>query len=198
MSTAFTLAGVSAVLRKLFDSHLRDSGVAAALGTRVEVTVRSPDRLVIQEGSSQLNLFLHHVGQSAQVRRAPVRHPAPPLATLSAGLDLHYLISAHASQDFHAEILLGHAIGLLHEHPIVSGQLIRSSLFPQPPIDAAEPPALEAVAKSEFANGLVELRITPEALSRDDLARVWLATRTSARPSVTYQVTVVFQETPPR
>ncbi len=35
-------------------------------------------------------------------------------------LNLHYLLTAFGSQELHSEILLGYAMQVLHENPIVS------------------------------------------------------------------------------
>ena len=47
----------------------------------------------------------------------------PPLA-----LNLHYLVSAYGKNEFDAEILLGWAMQVLHENPILSRQTIQDKL----------------------------------------------------------------------
>ncbi len=47
----------------------------------------------------------------------------PPLA-----LDLHYLLTAYANADTEAEALLGYAILILHDYPILSRNDIQHSL----------------------------------------------------------------------
>ena len=55
----------------------------------------------------------------------------PPLA-----LDLHYLLTAYGSVDLNAEILLGFAMDLLNETPMLSRDTIRRSLSPTDPVQA--------------------------------------------------------------
>ena len=52
----------------------------------------------------------------------------PPLALNN----LHYLLSAYSGGDLHAEILLGYAMQLLHEMPVLTRAAIRTAPTPRP------------------------------------------------------------------
>ena len=58
----------------------------------------------------------------------------PPLA-----LNLHYLLTAYGTADFEAEILLGYAMHILHERPVLDRAAIRRALDTEPagPVDPA-------------------------------------------------------------
>ena len=110
----------------------------------------------------------------------------PPLA-----LNLHYLISAYGSADLHAEILLGYAMQLLHENPVLTRDAIRTALQPSPDVGTTLPPALRALADSGLQDQVEQLSITPEFLSTEEMSKFWTATLAHYRPSAAYEVSVV-------
>ena len=127
MSSPLAIGAVSAVLRNLLDNGIVEQ---VALGTTVNVTATAPDliRLNAPDDPPQLNIFLYQVTPNAALRNAELpsrsargeRVSNPPLA-----LDLHYLITAYGKTDFQAEILLGYAMHLLHERPLLDRPAIR-------------------------------------------------------------------------
>lgn len=200
MSTALAIAGVTAVLRDRLNDGLVNHNVAGLLGNAVTVSVRSPDRVMSADGTenSQLNLFLYQVTPNLGWRNEglPSHDPGgrhrlsnPPLA-----LDLHYLIAAYSGGDLHAEILLGYAMQLMHEFPVISREMIRTALNPSPDVGETLPPALRALAECGLADQIEQLRITPLTLSSEESSKLWTATLSSCRPSAAYQVSVVLIE----
>jgi hypothetical protein len=200
MSTALAIAGVTAVLRDRLNDGLVNHNVTGILGSTVTVSVLPPDR-VVAEGStetSQLNLFLYQVTPNLGWRNeglpsadAAGRHQLsnPPLA-----LDLHYLLSAYSGGDLHAEILLGYAMQLLHEFPVLSRQMIRTALTPSPELGPGLPPALQALSDCGLADQVEQIRITPQFLNTEESSRLWTATQSHYRPTAAYQVSVVLIE----
>jgi hypothetical protein len=197
MSTALAIAGVSAVLRDLLNDGLVNHNVSGVVGSSVIVTTLPPDKVVQNNGveATQLNLFLRHVTPNLGWRNEglPSRDPSgrnrlsnPPLA-----LNLHYLISAYGSADLHAEILLGYAMQLLHESPVLTRDAIKTALQPSPDVGTVLPPALRALAASGLQDQVEQLRITPEYLSTEEMSKFWTATLAHFRPSAAYQVSVV-------
>lgn len=200
MSTALALAGVTAVLRDRLNDGLVNHNVAGVLGSTVTVSVLAPDRVVPADGteSSQLNLFLYQVMPNASWRNQGLpshdsggrqRLSNPPLA-----LDLYYLVSAYSGGDLHAEILLGYAMQLMHEFPIITREMIRTALSPSPDVGVVLPPALRALADCGLADQLELLRITPLTLNTEESSKLWSATQSSLRPTAAYQVSVVLIE----
>jgi len=197
MSSALAIAGVTQVLRDLLNDELVNANVAGELGQSVTVTTLPPDRVVPQNGTeaSQLNVFLRHVTPNSGWRNEglPSRDGAgrarlsnPPLA-----LDLHYLISAYGAEPLHAEVLLGHAMQLLHENPAIPRDVLRTSLNANVDPDQVLPEALRSLATSGLADQVEQLRITPEYLSTEDMSKFWTATLAHYRPCAAYQVSVV-------
>jgi hypothetical protein len=197
VSTALAIAGVTQVLRDLLNDRFVNQNVAGQIGQSVTVSTLPPDKVVQQNGieATQLNLFLRQVtpnlgwrneGQPSRDGAGRSRLSNPPLA-----LDLHYLISAYGAADLHAEILLGHAMQLLHENPSIPREAIRNSLQPAPDQAGTLPPWLRSLAGSGLENQVEQLRITPEFLSTEEMSKFWTATLAHYRPSAAYQVSVV-------
>src|SRR4030095_303497 len=113
----------------------------------------------------------------------------PPLA-----LDLHYLLSAYGSEDLHADILLGYAMQLLHETPVLGRSAITTALTPPPPLGTALPPALQALAECGLADQLEQIKITPEYLNTEEVSKLWTAVQSHYRPTAAYLATVVLIE----
>lgn len=197
MSTALAIGGVTAVLRDRLNDGLVNHNITGMLGSTVSVSVLPPDR-VVAEGdaeASQLNLFLYQVTPSTGWRNqtlpaydADGRHRLsnPPLA-----LDLHYLVSAYSAGDLHAEILLGYAMQLMHEFPVLTRAMIQTALNPSPDVGTTLPPALRALADCGLADQVEPLRITPQFMNSEEMSKLWTACQASYRPSAAYQVSVV-------
>jgi hypothetical protein len=197
VSTALAIAGVTQVLRDLLNDRFINQNVAGDLGQSVTVSTMPPDKVVQQNGveATQLNLFLRQVTPNLGWRNEglPSRDGAgrarlsnPPLA-----LNLHYLISAYGAADLHAEILLGHAMQLLHENPAIPRAAIHRALQPDPDAAGTLPPWLRALRDSDLENQIEQLRITPEYLSTEEMSKFWTSTLAHYRPSAAYEVSVV-------
>jgi Pvc16 N-terminal domain len=200
VSSALAIAGVTAVLRDLLNNGLIDHSVSGALGNAVTVSALPPDRIMPSNGvePTQLNLFLYHVtpNQGWRNERLPSRDSAgrtrlsnPPLA-----LDLHYLLNAYGAEDLQAEILLGYAMQLLHETPVLSRSAMNTALNPSPPVGAGLPPTLQALAACGLADQLEQIKITPEYLSTEEVSKLWTAVQSHYRPTAAYVATVVLIE----
>lgn len=196
MSNALALAAVTAVLKDLLDNGLIDRNVSTTIGGPVTVSALPPDRVKSNgDEPTQLNLFLYHVAPNQGWRNVDLpsrdgrgaRTANPPLA-----LDLFYLLTAYGKQDFEAEILLGYAMHLLHETPVLTRDAIRRSLSPVAPIDGGIlPPPLGALAAAELAEQVELVKLTPQPLNTEEVSKLWAAIQTNYRPSVAYQASVV-------
>ena len=195
MSNALALAGVTAVLHKLLMDGFVRQNVSGLLGVSVSITVLAPDQVVTAGGSeeTQVNLFLHRVtpnlgwrNEGLPSRDASRAHRLsnPPLA-----LDLHYLLSAHGSEPYLREIVLGFALQLLHETPLLTRELI-ARLLAAP----AASGALSALAQSGLEYQAEPIKITPEQLSTEELSKLWTAGQIHYRPTAAYLATVVLIE----
>ncbi|MBI3529347.1 MAG: DUF4255 domain-containing protein [Betaproteobacteria bacterium] len=193
MSSPLAIGAVSAVLRNLLDNGIVEQ---VALGTTVTVTATAPDivKLDAIEDPPQLNIFLYQATPNAALRNDDLpsrssrgdRLTNPPLA-----LDLHYLVTAYGKSDFQAEILLGYAMHLLHERPMLDRAAIRLALDPSPLDVSMLPPAFQALAASDLADQVESIRITPMVMSIEEMSKLWSAIQSHYRPSAAYQVSVV-------
>lgn len=198
MSSPLAIGAVSAVLRNLLDDAMITS-VAPSLGSTVQVTAVAPDTIDLddEQMGPRLNLFLHQVSFNPAWRNAalPSRTQAGERASNAPlALDLHYLLTAYGRSDFHAEILLGYAMHVLHERPWLDRASIRDALAPGPLGLSMFPPHLQALSQSDLADQMEAIKIVPSELGAEGMSRLWSAIQTHYRPSAAYQVSVVLIE----
>jgi hypothetical protein len=191
MSSPLAIAAVTAVLKNFLDNSIAE--VATALGGNITVSAEPPDR--IDNGASspdRINLFLFQAAENQGWRNAafPSRNANgdrisnPPLA-----LDLSYLLTAYGAADFHAEALLGYAMYVFHEMPVLTRDAIRAvSLTP------ADPPLLAGLNGSGLADQIEQIRITPQPMAVEELSKIWSALLTQYRPTAVYKASVVLVE----
>ncbi|MDX2215559.1 MAG: DUF4255 domain-containing protein, partial [Oculatellaceae cyanobacterium bins.114] len=202
MSSAFAIGTVTAVLKSLLDNSLNQLP-----GMTVQQTsVRPPDQLATGEKeASQLNLFMYHVTPNSGWRNVGMpsrsangdRLTNPPLA-----LDLHYLLTAYSRENYHAEVLLGYGMQVLHEVPVLTRQAIRSAFTPpgaaSPPPGTSPPDRLTTLEKklylSELDTQIEQIKICPEILNIEEMSRLWSTFQVHYRPTAAYQVSVVLIE----
>lgn len=198
MSSPLAIGAVSAVLRNLLDNGLIEAG--AALGNVVKVSAVAPDTINLQDpqASPQLNIFLHQLSHNAAWRNSalPSRSSVTGerLSNAPLALDLHYVITAYAQADFHAEILLGYAMHLLHERPVLDRAAIRRALQSNPVNTSLLPPAFQALAAADLADQVELIKITPAVMGTDEISKLWSALQSHYRPSAAYQISVVLIE----
>jgi hypothetical protein len=193
MSNAFAIAAVSAVLRNLLNTGLGRLDLAA-LGNW-SVSTLPPDRaLANNDGErNQINLFMYHAttNQGWAHFGLPARDAAgqrltnPPLA-----LDLHYLLIAYGREELHAETLLGAAMQILHENPVLTRAFISQTFTP----GNHPPPEITMVAGSGLADQVELIKICPQPLNTEELSKLWAAFQSRYRPTAAYCLSVVLVE----
>jgi hypothetical protein len=196
MSSPLAIGAVSAVLRNLLDNGLIETG---PVGAPVSVSAVAPDTIDLEAaGQPRLNLFLYKVTPNPGWRNhgLPSRSSAdggrlsnPPLA-----LDLHYMLTAYSRADCEAEILLGYGMHLLHERPVLDRAAIRRALDPSPLDVSMLPTPFQALAASDLADQVEQIKITHAVFGSDDMSKLWSALQTHYRPSAAYEVSVVLIE----
>ena len=182
MSGALALAAVTAVLKDLLNNGAIANDLASLAGNPVKVTSRPPDQL--KTGTAEetgLNLFLYHTTHNTTLRNQALpaidprgeRVANPPL-----GLHLHYLLTAYGTDEYQAEILMGYAMQLLHDTPVLTRKAIRDSLSAIPSLQVSGsilPVAFQSLAASDLADQIEPVKITPDPLSVEDLSKLWSA-----------------------
>jgi hypothetical protein len=176
MSNSLAIAAVTATLSRLLGDSLKDD-----LGGG-NVTTRPPDKA--RDGNSnQVNLFLYNVALDPAWRNTDMPRQArpgetgyPPLA-----LNLFYLLTAYGKDDDkpdpNSHRLLGSAMSVLHDHPLLGAAEIKAAL-----------------SGNDLGDQIERVRITPQQLSIEELSKLWTIFQTQYRISVAYQVSVVLIE----
>ena len=175
MSNNAAIAAVTATLTNMIQAAVAADATVSS-GT---VTARPPDRARQGAAGNQVNLFLYRTSIDAAWRNQdpPAIRPGesgqPPLP-----LVLSYLITAYGEDDDEilAHRLLGIAMGVLNDRPVLSRSQIASAL-PAP--------------GSDLQNQVERVRITPFPIPQDEISRMWTTFGTGYRLSVSYDAAVV-------
>lgn len=196
MSSALAVAGVSAVLQ-FYLTNLY-TPLSALFGGTVTVSAKAPD--IVQEAftsgspENQVNLFLHQVTHNVGWRNQDLPSAGPDgmtrLSNPPLALDLHYLLTAYGSEDWQAEALLGYALLMLHENPVLTRNDISTAISKLPTNDPSNPLSTPLGAAG-LANQIEMLKITPATLGREEMAWLWTALKADYRPTFPFQVSVV-------
>src|SRR5262249_33298904 len=137
MSSALAIAAVTAALKALLATRLLDHDLSQ-VGS-VTATATPPDRVTTGANEpNQLNLFLYQVTPNLGWRNVdlPSRDiNGARLTNAPLAIDLHYMLTAYGSADLNAEILLGYAMQMLHETPVITRAQLRTVLAPTSPVD---------------------------------------------------------------
>ncbi|MGD0830446.1 MAG: DUF4255 domain-containing protein [Terracidiphilus sp.] len=197
MSNALAIAGVSAVLQFYLNNLY--SNLSAMFGGTITVTAQAPD--LVQNSfanltslENQVNLFLHQVTYNQAYRNVSLPSLAadgitlrqsPPLA-----LDLHYLLTVYGTADWQAEGLLGNALMMFHQNPIIARADITYALNNLPPKNNLS----SALANCGLADQFEMIKITPATLGREEMAWLWTALKADYRPTFPFQVSVVLMQ----
>ncbi len=194
MSSALAIAATTFLIKDLLDNHLIAQGLTSSLG-EVSVTALPPDRVPVgAEERSQLNLFLYRITPYTGWRGSRVGDGAPNGRVAPAAppltLDLHYLLAAYGEHDFHAELLLGVAMRVLHQTPALTAAAIRGVLTTGVSAGGSSPLRAALAAASINAGG-EGVTIEPEFLSSEETSKLWSALQARYRPSAAYKVSAV-------
>jgi hypothetical protein len=177
VSNALAIAATTATLHTLLVHEIprRDVGLAD-----LNVTTQPPDRARTGVTTAQLNVFLYQTVVNAAWRNMDMPRPPksggtgfPPLA-----LNLFYLITAYgrgdADNDAVSHRVLGSAMSVLHDHPLLGADEIRS-----------------VMPGNDLARQIERVRITPQPFSVEEISKLWTAFQTNYRLSAAYEATVV-------
>jgi hypothetical protein len=202
MSTALAISGVTAILQFYLNNVY---GTAVGFSSPVSVSCKAPDQVKIGAAGSadvenQVNLFLHQVTHNAAWRNSDLpsmgsngstRLKNPPLA-----LNLHYLLTAYGSDDWQAEALLGYALMMLHEAPMLTRSDVSNALktLTGPPQVYPLNPLSPYLAGTGLADQIEMIKIVPETLGREEMAWLWTALKADYRPTFPFQVSVVLMQ----
>ena len=191
MSTPLAVATVTAVLQNFLQNSVTD--LAAVLGGNITVSTEPPDR--IDNGTAspdRINLFLFQATENQGWRNLALPSRSANGDRISnpwLALDLSYLLTAYGAGPLHAEALLGHAMFVLHEMPVLTRDAIRAVTLSPP-----QPPLLAGLTISELADQIEQIKIAPQVMSVEEISKIWSALQSQYRPTAVYKVSVVLIE----
>lgn len=201
MSNALAIAAVTAVLKDLLETGLLREAIVTSIGDLL-VTALPPDRISVgTDERTQLNLFLYQVSQnrnadwmtreSRGVRGVDSRSQNPPLA-----IDLHYLVTAYGGKDFQAELLLGYAMQVMHEMPVLTRDDIYTALKHISTVNTASvfAQAIASTSVTDLADRVGQIKICPEFFNMEETSKLWSALQTHYRPSAAYLASMILIE----
>lgn len=185
MSNAFSIVAATLTLRSLLNevatADYSNLPADARPVNQIDITTLPPDQVRPDNARSRLNLFLYNTEYNASWRNMdpprqvrPGENAAPVLP-----LNLHYLITVYAENDNEliGQVLLGNAMRILHDHPVLSRDEINTAL-----------------ALSELDAQVERVRITAQPFTRDDLSKLWSGFQSEYRLSAGYEVGVLLIE----
>ncbi|HLI05061.1 MAG TPA: DUF4255 domain-containing protein [Ktedonobacteraceae bacterium] len=199
MSGALAVASVTAVLKHLLGNVLVQQSTIAGMGD-VTVSALPPDRVLASGGTeehNQLNLYLYRLTPDSAWRRGGTLTSAQKMGVeqenLPLALDLHYLLTAYGERDLYAEILLGYALQFFYETPVLTREMIRSTLASLSAGNGSHA-GVTALTTSMLSEQLERISIRPEFLNTEEMSRLWTSFQARARLSTSYEVSVVLIE----
>jgi hypothetical protein len=175
MSDSSAIAAVTAALRVLLERGLKDYVAAGGITTKPLDKARDGN-----EDKNQVNLFMYQVTLNAGMRNMDLPRLVKPGETGSPPLPLvlHYLLTVYGKKDDYPDpeshVLLGNAMRVLHDHPVLGPAEIR-----------------EAFKDNDLYKQIERVRIVPQSISLDDLTKLWTASQGHFRTSVAYVVSVI-------
>ena len=101
-------------------------------------------------------------------------------------------MTAYGTEDWEAEALLGYAVLMLHDNPVLARADIATALQNLPPAQSLS----TALTTTGLADQIEMLKVTPETLGREELAWIWTALKADYRPSYPFMVSLVIIKSP--
>ncbi|HBB87633.1 MAG TPA: DUF4255 domain-containing protein [Blastocatellia bacterium] len=177
MSNQLAIAAVTATLRSLL---VRGVGIP-------DVTARPLDNARRSVTGHQLNLFLYQVLPDAAFRNQDLPRQIKPGETGFPALPLmlSYLLTAYSDDedDTSAHRLLGQAMSVLHDHPLLGAAEIHNATLPTTDL-----------SDSDLHQQIERVRINLDPVSFKDMSQMWTTFQIHYRLSAAYQVSVVLIE----
>ncbi len=161
MSNTLAIATVTATLQQMvINAVISDfPGVNVSIGPPLENPPNSP----------QVNICLYQISPNKGYQNADL--PARDAVTGNwvtqpqLGIDLHYLFTFYGNnQQLQPDRLLGDVLSMLYTQPILSRSLIEATI---------QLPNYSFLVNSDLANSPENIRLTPQADPREEVAQLW-------------------------
>lgn len=181
MSSLKAIGAVTHTLKSILDESVNDEGIDT-LG--VAVFTEPMDRLEteLDNTGNALNLYLYMVKENGGWRNQDLtsrNKSGQRITNPYLALDLYYVMSAHGSEKFNADLILGYGMVAFHDNVIIGRDFIASKL------------AGEAIlADSNLSDQIEQIKIIPEYLNTEEISKLWTMFGAKHRLSVYYKVSV--------
>ncbi|MGH8072135.1 MAG: DUF4255 domain-containing protein [Candidatus Entotheonellia bacterium] len=184
MSNFLAIATVTAALSQTLRAAVETDVPGAS------VTTLRPDAAGSGIPATRVNLYLYQVTPNTAWRNAdlPTRNSDGQLMQRAqVALDLHYLLNFYGDEgQLEPQRLMGSTVRTLHSLPLLTRQMIRSTVAN---------PAFFFLAPSNLADAIELVKFTPLPLSLEELSKLWsVFFQTTYTLSIAYQGTVVLIE----
>lgn len=188
MSNYLAIATVTASLSQLLQEAAREAVPGAS------VITERPDKTGNGTPGPTINLYLYQVIPNTAWRNAdlPTRQDNGRLIQRpQTALDLHYLLTFYGSEtQLEPQRLLGSAVRMLHDWPVLSRERIRATIQA-----ATDADANHFLAGSDLVEQVETIKFSPLPLSLEELSKLWsVFFQTPYALSVSYQGSVVLIE----
>ncbi len=193
MSDFRAISGVSSTLQALLRDRMELPAGVTLNDLQITISTplgETPPGTPPAPEAPRVNLFLYQVSESPFLsnqdlpgRGHPSAYGNPPLS-----LNLHYLLTAYGSHsagngafldESQAQLLLGSAMRVLHDFPLVSDSL-----------QTVREPVGRAILHPALVGAYERLKICLDPISMEDLTKIWTALTIPYRLSAAYSVSV--------
>ena len=183
MSNALAITATTLTLQSILQKGILSDPNDTDLNDTT-VSILPPDKARGNSNANQLNLFLYQILPNAAWRNQNIPNQVKPgeTGTPPLALTLHYLLTAFGKDNDttlpYSHHLLGKAMSILYDHPLLGADEIRSAT-------TASFPA------SDLDKQVERIRITLQPLSLEEISKLWTGLVTQYRLSVGYEVSVM-------
>ncbi len=192
MSDFHAIGGVSASLRTLLWDRMELPGDVPLNQFSVTIGLPRPEVPEPAVEAARLNICLYRVGENGAWRNQDLpghssagSYGKPPLS-----LELYYLLTPFGTteegvlfNDTRAHYVLGSAMRVLHDIPVITDDLVTQRLHPG-----------QTILDASLLGQVERIKVYLDPINLDDLSKVWTAMSLPFRASAAYQVSLVLIE----
>jgi len=192
MSDFRALAGISSTLRTLLRDRMELPAQVTLDNLLVTISTphaENPPQAGPATETPRVNLFMYQVSENGalknqDLRASPGAYGNPPLS-----LNAHYLVTAYGAtqesnssfvNESQAQQLLGSAMRVLHDFPIITDSLV-----------TVRSPLGQTILHDSLRRQFEKIKICLDPLSLEDLTKIWTSLTIPYRLSAAYSVSVV-------
>jgi hypothetical protein len=193
MADYHAIGGVSATLQRLLVDRMEQSDATTPPVVTVGPPPWSPGDDKPHHEDRRVNLFLYRITEhgNLQNQQIPGRGDSSGYGHPPLSLNLHYLLTAYGNQqeggsdskifdDTMAQVLLGSAMRVLHDVPIITDRIM-----------TVRPASGRRILDQSLWNEFDQVKLSLEPLTLEDITKVWTALSLRYRLSAAYVVNVV-------